>query len=61
MAKPDPTMQPRQFEDQSGWYILIVWPNGVEQQMDDFPTEADARDWIDHESVAWLADVKRHR
>ena len=61
MAKPDPTMTPRPLKDSSGWYVLLTWPDGLEQQIDDFLTEAEAEAWIDGESAAWLVDAKRHR
>lgn len=61
MAKPDPTMTPRPLKDFSGWYVLLAWPDGLEQQIDDFLTEAEAQAWIDDESAAWLVDAKRHR
>jgi hypothetical protein len=61
MAKPDPTMQPRPLKDFSAWYVLLVWPDGREQQIDDFASEAAAQAWIDNDSAAWLTDAKRHR
>jgi hypothetical protein len=54
-------MTPRPLKDFSGWYVLLTWPDGLEQQIDDFLTEAEAQAWIDDESAAWLVDAKRHR
>jgi hypothetical protein len=61
MIKPDPTMTPCPLKDASGWYILLTWPDGREEQMDDFTSEEEAQAWIDDESAAWLADAKKRR
>jgi hypothetical protein len=54
-------MTPLPLKDGSGWYILLAWPDGREEQMDDFASEEEAQAWIDDESAAWLIDAKKGR
>jgi hypothetical protein len=61
MGEADPTMEPHQRKDGSGWYVLIVWPTGPEQQVNRFATEAAARAWINDDSKAWTAKAKHLR
>jgi hypothetical protein len=51
-AKPE--LKPFPVKDISGWYVLVTWPDGTEQQVYDFRTELEAKAWIEHDSVAWL-------
>ena len=50
-----PQFTPKPLKDGSGWYVLASWPNGREEQIDGFVTEAEAQTWIRDESAAWLA------
>ena len=56
MSNTAPTLTPKQigffFSD---WKILVVWPNGLKQQINGFTSEAHARGWIDHNSADWIA------
>ena len=61
MGEADPTMEARQLEDGSGWYVLIVWPTGPEQHVNRFLTEAAARAWINGDSKAWTTKAKHLR
>ena len=39
----------------SDWKIIVVWPNGVKQQINGFTSEAHAQGWITHNSAEWIA------
>jgi len=53
MAKT-PTLEPRALKDRSGWYVLLTWPSGADEQINGFAAEAEAQTWIEHESQAWI-------
>ena len=58
-ASPTPTMTPRQLKFFSEWYVVVAWPDGREQRVNGFDSEAHARGWIDQESEAWIANARR--
>ena len=55
MSNPSPTLTPRQLGFFSDWKIIVVWPNGVKQQINGFTSEAHAQGWITHNSAEWIA------
>lgn len=55
MSSLTPTLTPRQLGFFSDWKIIVVWPNGVKQQINGFSSEAHARGWITHNSAEWIA------
>jgi hypothetical protein len=56
MAKPIGELtiapQPRQFGVQ--WHVIGIYPNGQEEHITGFKTEASALDWIANDSRDWL-------
>ena len=56
MADParDATFEAVQMKDGSGWYVRLTRPAMLPQQIGDFKTEAEARQWIADESAKWL-------
>jgi hypothetical protein len=36
------------------WMIVVTFPDRPEMHVNDFPTEADARNWITNDSQEWL-------
>ena len=62
MAKPIGELtfapQPRQFGVQ--WHVIGTYPNGREEHITGFKTEASALDWIANDSRDWLKK-RRHR
>jgi hypothetical protein len=36
------------------WMVVVTFPDRPEMHVNDFPTEADARDWITNDSQEWL-------
>jgi hypothetical protein len=52
MDKPHTRFEPIQLDD-SRWYVRITLPHGVQQRINSFETEAEARSWIGEYSVVW--------
>jgi hypothetical protein len=38
-----------------GYVVIAVWPTGLEQEIDGFVAETEARIWIDRKSAGWTA------
>jgi NTP pyrophosphatase (non-canonical NTP hydrolase) len=55
MNNAAPTLTPKQMGFFSDWKVLVVWPNGVKQQINGFSSEAHAQGWITHNSAEWVA------
>jgi hypothetical protein len=62
MAKPIGELTfaplPRKFGVQ--WHVIGTYPNGQEEHITGFKTEASALDWIANDSRDWLKK-RRHR
>jgi hypothetical protein len=56
MADParDATFEAVEMKDGSGWYVRLTRAAMLPQQIGDFKTEAEAREWIAAESAKWL-------
>lgn len=39
----------------TGWDVLAVWSDGLQQPVDSFNSAADAQVWIDRQSALWLS------
>jgi hypothetical protein len=50
----DATFEAVELKDGSGWYVRLTRPAMLPQQIGDFKTEAEAREWIGAESAKWL-------
>lgn len=50
--KPD--MQARELKDGSGWYVLVQWGDRPSEQVGGFPSEDEARQWIESSAPSWL-------
>ncbi len=59
-APAQPDMRPVSLKDGAGYYVLVGWPAGQEEQVDGFATEAEAERWI-AESASWVARHPRSR
>jgi G:T-mismatch repair DNA endonuclease (very short patch repair protein) len=62
MAKqrPKPTFTP---VDDKVWHVDVVWECGLKEEVPGFRSYAEAQDWIDHKSAAWLKakGIKREK
>jgi hypothetical protein len=63
MVKPNlsPQTTLRRYKDGSGWYLEAVGDDGVPENIGDFGSEAEARDWIIHKSAAFFNARVRQR
>jgi hypothetical protein len=55
ITKSNVTFEVLQLKDGSGYFVLVTWPNGMEQQVYDFANAESAQFWIEHQTDAWLA------
>jgi hypothetical protein len=39
------------------WRVVVAFPDGPELNVNDFKTEADAKNWITNHSQAWLKEM----
>jgi hypothetical protein len=54
-AKPEyPLLAVRPREDKSGWYVEAWWTNRPSENIGDFATQSEARNWITLESTAYF-------
>jgi len=44
----------RRYRDGSGWYLETVGENGLQENIGDFGSEAEANDWVVHKSAAFF-------
>ena len=49
-----PEFTPREEKIGLGWYVLVKWSDGVEQQVPGFKSKVEADQWIKLESLEWL-------
>ncbi len=49
----EPVFEPVELKDGSGYFVRVTWPDGYEQQINDFADEQEARTWIDEKSPHW--------
>jgi hypothetical protein len=54
-----PTMTVRPLKDFSGWLVVVLWPEGREEHVSDFETEAAAQAWIDLDSATWVDKARQ--
>jgi hypothetical protein len=44
----------RRYKDGSGWYLEAIGDDDIAENIGDFNSEAEARDWIIHKSAAFF-------
>ena len=49
-----PYLAPRPFEDGSGWYVEAQWIHRAKENIGQFATFAEAREWITLESISYF-------
>ena len=54
MREPHTKFEPIQLKGNSRWCVRITLPHGVQNDISDFKTEAEARTWIGENSAVWL-------
>ncbi len=60
MADParDATFEAVEMKDGSGWYVRLTRPAMLPQQIGDFKTEAEAREWIGAEFGKMAREIR---
>ena len=53
-VKPKAKFDAMQRTDRPDWYVRLTLPAGRQSWIDGFKTQAEARNWITAQSVAWL-------
>jgi hypothetical protein len=54
MDKPHTRFEPIQLKGDLRWCVQITLSHGVQNHINDFKTEAEARTWIGENSAVWL-------
>jgi hypothetical protein len=49
-----PQIEPRELRDGTGWYVLVTWGDRPSEEVGGFKSQAEAQNWIDHASAAWV-------
>ena len=53
-TKPTVTFKAVKIKIGSKWCVRVTFPSEVPQELFSFVTEAEAKEWIARDSVAWL-------
>ena len=53
--KQRPTFEISESKER-GYLVLVIWPEGSEQQVDGFASVEAARAWIENDGPSWIAD-----
>ena len=56
-----PEFAPRPEKIGGGWLVIVTWPDGVQQQLAGFKSEAEAEEWIRKDAFAWLQQHPKTR
>jgi hypothetical protein len=48
------TFEPKPLNNGPQWLVVVTFPHAQQEQVEGFPTEFDARNWITNDSEAWL-------
>lgn len=57
----NPTFRALQMKWGTKWCVLVVWPDGREQELRGFESEIAAEHWIARGSVNWLEAQEKKR
>jgi hypothetical protein len=49
-----PQLTPREYKDGRGWYVEATSDGGVAENVGDFASDSEAKDWIARKSTAYL-------
>jgi hypothetical protein len=56
-----PQMTPLKRQDNSGWLVVVTWPDKREERLNGFRSMADVTSWLDHGAPEWLAKHPRNK
>jgi hypothetical protein len=49
-----PQCTPREYKDGRGWYVQATSDDGVTENLGDFASDLEAKDWITRKSIAYF-------
>jgi hypothetical protein len=49
-----PRLTPREYKDGRGWYIEATSDGGIAENVGDFASDSEAKDWIARKSIAYF-------
>jgi hypothetical protein len=49
-----PRLTSREYKDGRGWYVEALPEGGAPENIGDFPTDAEAQEWIVHKSTTYF-------
>jgi hypothetical protein len=49
-----PQLTPREYKDGRGWYVEATGDGGVAENVGDFASDSEAKDWIVRKSIAYF-------
>jgi hypothetical protein len=49
-----PQLTSREYKDGRGWYVEAASDGGSPENVGDFASESEAKDWIDRKSIAYF-------
>jgi hypothetical protein len=49
-----PGLTSREYKDGRGWYVVATSEDGVAENVGDFASDSEAKDWIARKSVAYF-------
>ena len=54
-------MTPFKRQDNSGWLVVVTWPDRVEERLDGFRSMSDVTSWLAHGAPEWLKAHPRNK
>lgn len=56
VSKPKkPSLRVERTGKTSSWHIVVTWPDGRRELVEDFDSKDDAQTWIERKATDWLA------
>ena len=47
-------VDPREYKDGRGWYVELTSDGGIAENVGDFSSDSEAKDWIVRKSIAYF-------
>jgi hypothetical protein len=54
-----PQLTSREYKDGRGWYVQATSDDGVTENVGDFASDSEAKDWISRKSIAFFKARQR--
>lgn len=50
-----PSLKVERTGKTSSWHVVVTWPDGHRERVEDFDSKEDAETWVDRKAADWLA------